>query len=195
MLEDEKILLNALREGSTAAFKLLYDHYSPLVFRKLVKMIKHTPLAEELTQDVFVKIWDKRAVIDNEKHFSYYILTIANNTVTDLYRKASRDKRLEEMIISSSVDVYNPVEEMLYYKESEMLLNKAIEDLPPQQRIVFKMCKIDGKSYEEAAASLGISISTVSNHIGKATKKIKKVFFNSKSGFYILAFSLLIHKS
>lgn len=194
MPDDERLILTALRNGDSEAFELLYHRYSKLIFRKLVGMLKHIPLAEELTQDVFVKIWDKREIIDLAKPFRYYILSIANNMVSDLYRKAAREKHLEELIISSSAEMYNPVEEMLFYKESESLLNKAIENLPSQQKIVFKMCKIDGKSYEEAGVLLGISTSTVSNHLVKATKNIKKVFFNSKSGFYALALVLFANK-
>lgn len=190
-LINENALLAALKGGDVAAFEVLYGHYSKLIFRKLVKMVKHVPLAEELTQDVFVKIWDKRAIIDIDKPFYYYILTIANHTVSDFYRKAARDQRLQDEILTASEQLYNPTEELLFYKESENVLNKAIDELPPQQQLVFKLCKLEGKSYEEVANQLNISTSTVSNHIVKATKTIKKVFFGSKYGFLVLAVSLL----
>ena len=89
---DEKILLEGLRAGEVSSFDALYHNYSRQIYRKLLKMIKHPFLAEELTQDVFVKVWEKRSVIDIEKPFSYYILTIANHTVIDLYRKTARDE-------------------------------------------------------------------------------------------------------
>lgn len=193
-IDDESRLLDALRLGDAVAFEALYHHYSKPVFRKLVNMIKHIPLAEELTQDVFVKIWDKRAIIDMEKPFLFYLLTVANHTVSDFYRKAARVNRLQQEIISASAELYNPIEEQLFYKESRDILEKAIENLPTQQRLVFRLCKIDGKSYEEVSQLLQISTSTVSNHIVKATKSIKKVFFSSKSGFVLLALSLLQNK-
>jgi len=193
-LDDEKELLTALKGGDVAAFEVLYKHYSKLIFRKLDKMIKHIPLAEELTQDVFVKIWDKRLLIDIDKPFNYYIFTIANHAVSDFYRKAARDQRLQDEILSASAQLYNPTEELLFYKESEIVLNRAIEDLPPQQRLVFKLCKIEGKSYEEVADQLNISTSTVSNHIVKATKTIKKAFFGSIHGFLALAICLFLDK-
>lgn len=192
---NEKELLIALNGGDIAAFEVLYGYYSKLIFRKLVKMIKHVPLAEELTQDVFVKIWDKRVTIDINQSFKYYLLALAKHTVSDFYRKAARDQRLQDEILSASADLYNPTEELLFYKESELMLNRAIENLPPQQQLVFKLCKIEGKSYEEVANHLNISTSTVSNHIVKATKAIKKVFFSSKYGFLLLTISLLANKS
>jgi len=194
-INDESRLLNALRLGDAHAFDELYHHYSKPVFRKLVIMVKHVPLAEELTQDVFVKIWDKRAIIDIEKPFLYYLLTMANHTVSDFYRKAARENRLQEEIVSASAQLYNPIEEQLFYKESKEILNRAIENLPSQQKLVFKLCKIEGKSYEEVSQELGISTSTISNHIVKATKSIKQVFFLSKSGFVLLVLSLLENKS
>lgn len=192
---NESKQLNALRLGDAHAFDELYRHYSKPVFRKLVAMVKHVPLAEEFTQDVFVKIWDKRSIIDIEKPFLYYLLTIANHTVSDFYRKAARVSRLQEEIISASADLYNPIEEQMFYKESRDILNSAIENLPEQQKLVFKLCKIEGKSYVEVSQELGISTSTISNHIVKATKTIKKVFFGSKFGFILLVLSLLENKS
>lgn len=194
-INNESKVLNALRLGDAQAFDTLYHHYSKPVFRKLVNMVKHVPLAEELTQDVFVKIWDKRAIIDIEKPFLYYLLTVANHTVSDFYRKAARVSRLQEEIISASAELYNPIEEQLFYKESRDILDSAIENLPAQQKMVFKLCKIEGKSYEEVSQELGISTSTISNHIVKATKTIKMVFFGSKSGFVLLVLSLLQNKT
>ncbi|MCD0488094.1 sigma-70 family RNA polymerase sigma factor [Pedobacter sp. MC2016-14] len=192
--DDEKALLTALKDGDAVAFEVLYAHYSKSIFRRLVRMVKHIPLAEELTQDVFVKIWDKRVIIDIEKPFYYYILTIASHLVNDFYRKAARDQRLQDEILAASAQLYNPTEEFLFYKESEQVLNKAIDDLPPQQQLVFRRCKIEGKSYKEVAEEFNISTSTVSNHIVKATASIKKVFFGSKYGFLVLAISLLSNK-
>ncbi|MCX2475368.1 RNA polymerase sigma-70 factor [Pedobacter sp. MC2016-05] len=189
--QTERVILSALRAGDTGAFEVLYQNYSKIILRKLVKMVKNIPLAEELTQDVFVKVWDKRAIIDTEKPFSFYILTIANNLVSDFYRKAARDQRLLNAIVSSSAELYNPVEDTLFYRESEALLNQAIQRLPPQQKQVFILCKLEGNSYEEVATKLGISTSTVSNHIVKATKAVKKAFFKSETGFLILALSLM----
>lgn len=126
-IDDESRLLYSLQSGNAIAFETLYNHYSKPVFRKLVKMIKHVPLAEELTQDVFVKIWDKRAIIDINKPFLYYLLTIANHTVSDFYRKAARINRLQEEIISASAELYNPIEEQLFYKETKDILDRAIE--------------------------------------------------------------------
>jgi len=193
-LNSESALLVRLQSGDQAAFESLYHAYSKEIYRKFLKMVKDISLAEELTQDVFVKIWNKREVINIDQPFHYYLLTLANNIVNDFYRKAARDRRLQDEIIAASSELYNPTEEQIFYKESKDFLDKAIESLPAQQGLVFKLCKIEGKSYEEVSQLLGISTSTISNHIVKATKSVKKYFFTSKKGFLLLALCLLQYK-
>jgi len=187
-------LLKRLQSGDQLAFEALYQNYSKEIYRKLVKMVKNVTLAEELTQDVFVKIWNKREVITIDQPFRYYLLTLTNNIVNDFYRKVARDRKLQDEIIAASTELYNPTEDHIYYKESKELMDEAIDSLPPQQKLVFKMCKMEGKSYDEVSKLLGISTSTISNHIVKGTKSIKIYFFNQKKGFLLVAMYFIQHK-
>ena len=185
--DHESELVKRLQSGDQLAFESLYNSYSKEIYRKLLKMVKDLTLAEELTQDVFVKIWNKREVITVEKPFRHYLLTLANNIVNDFYRKVARERRLQDEIIAASTELYNPTEDQIYYKESKELMDAAIDSLPTQQKLVFQLCKIEGKSYEEVSNLLGISTSTISNHIVKGTKTIKLYFFSQKKGFLLLA--------
>lgn len=187
-------LLKRLQSGDQQAFEVLYQNYSQEIYRKLVKMVKNIPLAEELTQDVFVKLWNKREVIHIDQPFRYYLLTLTNNIVVDFYRKAARERKLQDEIIAASTELYNPTEDQIYYKETKELMDNAIDSLPAQQKLVFTLCKIEGKSYEEVSKLLSISTSTISNHIVKATKSIKVYFFNQKKGFLLLAMYIFQHK-
>lgn len=187
-------LLKRLQSGDQQDFEVLYQNYSQEIYRKLVKMVKNITLAEELTQDVFVKLWNKREVINIEQPFRYYLLTLTNNIAVDFYRKAARERKLQDEIIAASTELYNPTEDQIYYKETKELMDNAIDSLPAQQKIVFTLCKIEGKSYEEVSKLLDISTSTISNHIVKATKSIKIYFFNQKKGFLLLAMYLFQHK-
>ena len=189
-LDHELEFVKRLQSGDQLAFEALYHTYSKEIYRKLIKMVKDVTLAEELTQDVFVKIWNKREVITIEKPFRHYLLTLANNIVNDFYRKVARERRLQDEIIAASTELYNPTEDQIYYKESKELMDAAIDSLPTQQRLVFQLCKIEGKSYEEVSNLLGISTSTISNHIVKGTKTIKLYFFSQKKGFLLLAMCL-----
>jgi len=188
--DHESELVKRLQSGDQLAFEPLYNRYSKEIYRKLLKMVKDVTLAEELTQDVFVKIWNKREVITVEKPFRHYLLILANNIVNDFYRKVARERRLQDEIIAASTELYNPTEDQIYYKESKELMDAAIDSLPTQQKLVFQLCKIEGKSYEEVSNLLGISTSTISNHIVKGTKTIKLYFFSQKKGFLLLAMCL-----
>lgn len=189
---DEKELLIQLREGNAQALDYFYHQYSLRIYRKLLKMVRVDVIAEELVQDVFVRIWDKRHQIDPDRSFKSYLFAIAQNLVYDLYRKVAREERLQEVIRAASSELYMHVEEGVFLKETSEILNKAINNLPSQQKLVFTLCKLEGKSYEDASATLGISTSTINSHIVKATKSIKGYIFREQNAAFFLAISLIL---
>lgn len=158
-------------------------------------MVKVDVLADELTQDVFVKVWTKRHLLDSEQSFRSYLFSIAQHLVYDTYRKISRDESLVNKVKLISTELYTHTEEDIYYKETGEMIQKAIELLPTQQRRVFQACKIEGRSYEEVARELNISVSTVNGHIVKATKTVAE--YLSKSGtlvFFLALYSAFLDK-
>lgn len=192
---DEKALLLKLKDGDEHAFDKLYQSYSLRIYRKLFKMVKVDVLADELTQDVFVKVWTKRHLLDSEQSFRSYLFSIAQHLVYDTYRKMSRDESLVNKVKLISTELYTHTEEDIYYKETAEMVQKAIELLPTQQRRVFQACKIEGRSYEEVARELNISVSTVNGHIVKATKTVAE--YLSKSGtlvFFLALYSTFLDK-
>jgi len=168
-------MLVLLKEGDNAAFDFFYKQYRGRVYANIFKMIKSHELAADVLQDAFATLWFHRERIDLSQPFENYLHKIAQNKVYDFFRKASRDKKLEEKLLELSANKeYNPVEEGLDLKEHLNLLEKEIEHLPPKCREVFKLCKLEGKSYSEVAELLNISTATVNNHIVKATNILKK---------------------
>jgi len=185
-------LLSLLKHGDEQAFDHFYQLYSLPIYRKLLKMIKVDILAEELMQDVFVRLWDKRHLIEPGQSFKSYLYLIAQNLVHDFYRKVAREERLQSEIKAFSTELYLHTEERLFLKETKEILDKAINQLPAQQKLVFNLCKIEGKSYEEVSDALGISTSTINGHIVKATKNIKEYMFNYQNIAFALALSTAI---
>lgn len=172
----EHELLSLLRIGSENAFEQLYLLYSPKIYLKLVQLLKQEALAEELLQDVFVKVWEKREGIDLEKSFRAYLYQIAHNLVKDLFRRFAFDRKMLESLINESIQWYNPHEEAQQASFHKEILQQAINTLPAQRKRVYSLVKIEGKSYDEVSALLNISPSTVSDHIVKATKTLKTYF-------------------
>ncbi|WP_051416505.1 RNA polymerase sigma factor [Asinibacterium sp. OR53] len=177
---NEKYLLEQLIAGDEAAFKQLYFLYSERLYGNLLKLLKSESIAQEILQDVFMKIWDRRQHIDTEKSFRSYLFRIAENMVCNFYKKASREKALLQQLVSKSSEEYAHVEETLFSKEQKSFLHNAIESLPPQRKQVFELCKVEGKSYDEVSGLLGISISTISDHIVKANRFLREYCIKNK---------------
>jgi RNA polymerase sigma-70 factor (family 1) len=174
-MHNERELLLLLTGGDENAFEEIYHMYSHRIYGNLIKLVKSEALAQELLQDTFIKVWEHKHSIDPEQSFRAYLFSIAQNLVYDFYRKAARDKQLRQELLTTAAIFYEHIEETLLGDTNEALLQKAIENLPPQRRQVFILCKLEGKSYNEVSSLLGISTSTISDHIVKATRHIKEI--------------------
>ena len=191
--DQEKIQVKKLRDGDVKAFDYFYDRYSLPVYRKLLKMIKVEFVAEEILQTVFIKIWEKRYLIDPEKGLKAYIYQIAQNLVYDFYRNLAREDELQAQVRYAVKDVIQDAVANLLFKETHELLELAIEQLPEQQKIVFRLCKQEGRSYDEVGELLGISTSTINGHIVRATKKVKTFIFKTHHISYSITIPALLH--
>lgn len=173
--------LQDLKDGQKAAFDFIYLKYSKLLLPKMQRMIKLNDIVDELMQDVFVKVWLNKSEIDLDRSFKGWIFTIAQNTIYGYYRKLALDTKMQQHLLETFAEFYDQTEAYIFNKERVELLNLAIEKLPPQRKEIFKLCRIEGKTYQEAAEILFLSPSTVSNQLVSATKYIKRyVFFHSQ---------------
>lgn len=177
---DEQELLSLLRTGDKTAFTKIYELYSKKLFLNINGLVKIQEVAEEILQEIFILIWEKRETILINQSFKAYLFRIAENKVTDFFRKLKRDKILFEHVKEISSSVYTHIEETLLSNESSSVFRKAIESLPPQRRQVFCLCKIEGRSYNEVSSLLGISTSTINDHIVKATRTVRECLLANK---------------
>lgn len=170
---DETDLLMQLREGDVQAFDRLYERYAKDIFRRIKSLVQDQAITEELHQDVFMKVWENRAKLPDVS-FEAVLLRTAKSISIDFYRKAVRDRHMTERLITISTELYNQVEDLIDFNETNDALKAAIAKLPPQRRKIFSTCKLEGKSYEEAAAEFGVSLSTVKDHMAKARQFIRE---------------------
>lgn len=185
-------VLTLLKAGDKTAFETLYLAYSNNLYAKILSMTKIPDVADELLQDIFLKVWEKRTTIKEELSFKAWIYKIAENSVYDHYRKLARDKKMQDYLLKTFAELYNHTEDYILNKERATILDKALSRLPEQRKIIFKLCRLEEKSYQEVAEILNISTSTVSNQLVKATKNIKDyVFFHSREFLvFIIVFYL-----
>ena len=170
---DEGKTLLELSQGLESAFEKVYHTYSPCLYHKLIRLVKSHVIAQELLQEVFLVIWNKRKAIDIKKSFRSYLFCIAANKCYDYFRKAARDRNLQAQLSRLSKEQHNQTEEDIINKEISAMLHRVIELLPPKRRLIFILCKVDGRTYEEVSQQLGISSSTISDHMVKANNFIR----------------------
>ncbi len=173
----ERELLVKLKNGDTDAYNILYDRYSQFFYQRIRSLVKIDTIAQDILQDVFIKIWDRRAQIQEDKSFKSYLYRIAQNEVYDHYRRVSLDHKAQEEITMQMGFSFQ--DNSILHKEVQEHINLAIQQLPPKQRLLFELCKIEGKTYKEASEILKISESTVNAQIVSATKKVKLYLSNS----------------
>lgn len=174
-LEEANLILS-LKEGDKNAFAKLYDRYKSPLTANLFKLLKSEEITFDILQDLFLKIWENRKNIDPQKSFRSYLFKIAENMVYDYYRKAARDSKMQLTIMQTSTELYSYIEEEMLIKEHSGFLRAAVALMPPQRRQVFTLCKLEGKSYKEVEALLGIGPKTINSHLFQASKFLKEHF-------------------
>ena len=190
--EELQALLWQLKEGHEPAFNALYLAYSKPLYQKINRVVKDDSVADELLQDLFLKVWKMREDIRPEQSFVSFLHTVAKNLVYDYFRKISKDKRLHERLLVNAVDYYLQTEEALIGKETSDIIQQAISRLSESRRKVFILCKMEGKSYQEAADILGITVATVNSHMVSSIRSIKEYLHkNQEIGTIIITLALL----
>lgn len=187
---EESVLLHRLKEGDINAYVKIYNAYHTSLYAYVIKFLKIPELAEDVLQEVFLKIWEVRKRIDPELSFKAYIYRISRNCVFKLLKKiASEDELRLQVLFKISATVEQP-DIKIQWQQYQQFLSTAIGHLPPQRQIVFQMCRLENKKYDEVAAELGISRNTVKEHMVLAVRFIKEYLFRHYKIELILAFLL-----
>lgn len=188
---EEQELLSKLREGSADAFTQLYQQFSEQLYYNILALVKDELVAEELLQDIFVRIWRKKESMHVEKNLAGYLFRVSRNRVYDFFKSLNREQELYNRIKVTATEEYSHIEEAIFSKENADLMHKAIETLSPKRKQAFELCKMEGYSYKEASELMGVSISTLKDHMAKAREGIRIYILNNAEmivgiGLYML---------
>ncbi len=193
-LPEHDALLLQLKAGNADALKQFYELFAPSLYLNLVKLVKCESTAEDILQDVFTTLWEKREALHIRQSFKAYLFRAAENKVHDFFRKLKRDNKLYHYIKETASSEYTLLEQTLLKESDSFALQKAIATLPPQRKRIFSLCKIEGKSYQEVSRILGISTSTINDHIVKASRTVRDFMLHYREQALLFLLFLLSHK-
>jgi len=168
--------IEALKTGDMAAFKSLYQIFEPKLYIFALHLIRQKEEAEEIVQEVFMKVWERRQQLDPEQNFDGYLFSIAKNLVYNKTRRKVYESAFTNYVAATGANSGCYTEDTVAYQDLVKLLEETYATLPPVRRQVFVMSRMQGKSNTEIAQLLNTSNSNIENHLNKALKAIKERF-------------------
>jgi RNA polymerase sigma-70 factor (ECF subfamily) len=171
-LPNEKRLLSEIAAGDEFAFREIFDYYRKPIYAYAMYLLKNEALADEIIQDVFLKVWVQRDQLNGVMHFRGWLYTIARNKMIDALKCQMRENSFKNS--AQLTVVTNETEELVLAREYDHLVNEAIDNLSPQQQLVYNLSRKKGLKHEEIARELNISTNTVKTHLVHALRAMRK---------------------
>jgi RNA polymerase sigma-70 factor (ECF subfamily) len=189
----ENELLSLVAAGDRQAFTRLYSQYLDVAYHYVYLFTKSKDEAEEILQEVFVKIWENREKLAEVQSFKNYLFKAAKNRVLDEVRKVQVRHRVFTEIKRGKTVNDETTTDTIAYKDYYRVVQQAIEKLPPKRKLIFRMNTENGLSHDEIAAQLGVSKSMVKNQLYKAYEFVRQ--YLSQHGGLSLPVILLLYAS
>ena len=168
---EKALLLDAVVAGDGVSFSRIYDYYQPGVRAYVLRLVKIPELADDLVQEIFIKLWETRKTLPEVKCFSAFLFTIARNHSLNSLKAISRSNQaLPELIRHFQT---RRVDDETLDKEYLRFIQKALTSISPRSREVFRLCREQTMTYEQAASELGISRNAVKKHMVAVMRSLK----------------------
>ena len=191
--------IKLLKKGNNAAFEKIYTCYFNRIYSFCFSFTRSGSTAEDLTQDIFVKLWNKRETIDADQNFDAFLFRVARNQVYNHIRHFVVQRKTELIDpfydydkMPLSVDG-NRADSGLNFKELSDAANEIIDNMPPQRKQVYTLCREEKLTYGEVAKKLNISINSVKTHMKIALRTFREQL-SPLSEYTLILFFLLSSK-
>ena len=172
---DEKILIKNVKDSNRISFQKLFYQFHDQLFRFVVYRVQDADIAKDITQETFLRIWEKRESLQPEKSFFSLLARISTNLCYDHFRYTEVRLRNKDRIPEFGKSHFDNPEEVVQAKAIEEIIRKLVnEKLPQRCRVIFILSRIEGFSNQEISTKLSLSIRTVENQIYRALKILKK---------------------
>jgi RNA polymerase sigma factor (sigma-70 family) len=166
-LKHEKELLRQVADGDERAFTRLFDHYHQRLAVHIYRITRSDQVTEELVHDVFLKIWLNRELLAGVENFGVYLYVVSKNAAFNSLKKTANEK-LRFTALDGVADAPAELDDDYRY----ILIDEAIDQLPPQQRQVYMLSRHHRLAYNEIALEMGLSKETVKKYLQIATASI-----------------------
>ncbi|MDQ7948423.1 MAG: RNA polymerase sigma-70 factor [Pedobacter sp.] len=191
-LYDDRELLKRIAHGDERAFEIIYHRYTKKIYFFGLKTLHSPLLAEEVVQEVMLKLWRMGPMVVGINQLEAYLRTTSRNIALNMLRRQAVENRASQLIGQNWEEEINETEEQILLNDSRKILNEAIALLPQQQRMVYKLCQEQGLKYDEAAEKLNLAPSTVATHMKLALRFVRNYLQkNAYSAIILIIFKLL----
>ena len=171
-IHSDKELIRKLKKGDIEAFNRIFYAYSSKLYHFAYGYLKSKEDAEEMVQEIFSKIWDKRADIKEEYEFRSYLFSIAFNYIKKHFRSKALINKYTEFATTNNLES-EQIEEDVNYASLKIRVDQLVDQMPEKRKAVFFKSRVEGKNSKEIAAEMNISPSTVENHLNQALRFLK----------------------
>lgn len=170
----EALLVQQMKDGNKAAFeKLFHEHYQMLC-RFGYRWVQDAEQVEEIVQEIFVGLWEKRETLTITGSFKSYLFSAIRNACLNHIKHLNVRAEHQTYVQATANPNLNSVDQQVQASELARAIADAVEELPERCKAVFKLSREEGKKYAEIAEELDISIKTVENQMGKALKMLRE---------------------
>lgn len=167
-------LLALLEQGNEAAFVELYERFRPQVRRFALRVAKSNDAADEIVQNVLLKLWNHRDQAGQVQNPGAWLNRVTTNEALDFLKKAAREKALAEKVWTSMQNEPAYAENDYVLKDYLQMIEQAVRSLPAQQQRVYRLSREQYLTYDQIAQEMDISSNTVRNHMSAALDNIRK---------------------
>ena len=178
---NETELIEQLKQGDETAFKTIVEQWKDMVYNTILGIVQNETEAEDLAQDVFIKVFEKINTFKGDSKFSTWLYRIATTTALDHLRSKKRKKRFGFLQSvgggndeKESIPDFNHPGVSLDNKERAAVLFKAIESLPENQKTAYTLHKLEGLSYRDVSEVLNTTVSAVESLMSRANQNLRK---------------------
>lgn len=176
-------MLRLLALGDERAFQTLFERYWDAVYSTSLALTKSAAIAEDIAQDVFTILWEKRATLPEVSRLEGYLFITARNLIYSRLRKlASGDAYRQYVLQFLHEGGAQQADHAAEFRELEQCVLTAIRQLPPQQQRAFTLSRFEGMRHEEIATTMGVSRITIKSYIVQAIASLRKALSNHPSG-------------